>query len=77
LAKYLGEGTSRKEAEEKSSAFLFFAAPAFLQRLTQFGDPHPIDLPRIGTSVLMPPYLKSPTQKPYDDLLREMLLQRG
>jgi hypothetical protein len=23
LAKYLGEGTSRKEAEEKSSAFLF------------------------------------------------------
>jgi hypothetical protein len=25
LAKYLGEGTSRKKAEEKSSAFLFFS----------------------------------------------------
>jgi len=43
LAKYLGEGTSRKKAEEKSSAFLFllkaldFPALAFLQRLTKSG----------------------------------------
>jgi hypothetical protein len=42
LAKYLGEGTSLKEAEEKSSAFLFFcdlfvranhSAPRFVKRL--------------------------------------------
>jgi hypothetical protein len=43
LAKYLGEGTSRKRAEEKSSAFLFllkalkFPATPISQRLTKFG----------------------------------------
>jgi len=31
LAKYLGEGTSRKKAEEKSSAFFIFQqSPSFL-----------------------------------------------
>jgi hypothetical protein len=30
LAKYLGEGTSRKEAEEKSSAFFIFPGSDFL-----------------------------------------------
>jgi hypothetical protein len=29
LAKYLGEGTSRKEAEEESSAFLFLPGSEF------------------------------------------------
>src|SRR5216683_4392376 len=35
LAKYLGEGTSRKEAEEKSSAF-FFGGPSFLISRREF-----------------------------------------
>jgi hypothetical protein len=41
LAKYLGEGTSRKEAEEKSSAF-FICAGVFLwgnrERMLLTGD---------------------------------------
>jgi len=44
LAKYLGEGTSRKEAEEKSSAFFILRATLILNQhfpriyqLTKFG----------------------------------------